>query len=432
MGRESARSVKWVEGLRGIASVLVIVTHLARAFDYRLFWPKDNADTTPRLLQYPIIRVPWQGRIGVPIFAFLTGFVCALKPLKLSQAGNPYAAYEAIAKSAFRRPPRLILPATIALLISWTFTVFGGYRAASRCDSYWVRFDSPIQEETLWLEFVRLFDTIRSTWTTNENIYDRHQWAMLRLLVGAFHVYITLAATMAMRLRYRIAVYVGMILYWWQDASQMTETFGVQLYFGMLISDLSQQSAIQTFISSHRRALNYLAAPILITCGLYFASYPQEHQEWEPWSEYLQSLTPYFIPERVHLGEHGRRFTAIGTDLCIVGVFLSPAARLALEHRWLMWLGRHSFAVYLIHGTILRTLGVWIVYGISGEPWHQAVEGEKQYWLQKRGGAPVVWVSMVTFVTLTYAGAWLWMRYVDEACARATQWLEAKVFASED
>lgn len=208
------------QGLRGIASVLVIVTHVARAYDYPLFWPTDHKGTPPRLLQYPIIRVPAQGRIGVPIFAFLTGFVCALKPLKLSQSGQIHAAYESIAKSAFRRPPRLVLPATIALLISWLFTVFGGYKAASRCDSFFVRFDSPVQEDTLWLEFISLIDSARLTWTHSLNFYDRHQWAMLGLLVGAFQIYITLAATMAMKLRYRIAVYLLMMAYWWQNTAE--------------------------------------------------------------------------------------------------------------------------------------------------------------------------------------------------------------------
>src|SRR4051812_4233029 len=117
---QSAKNVKWVEGLRGIASVMVVMTHVARAFDYALFFPRDNPDAPPRFLQYPIIRVPTQGRIGVPIFAFLTGFVCALKPLKLGRNRHQQGeALMAVAKSAFRRPPRLVLPAAIATFISF-------------------------------------------------------------------------------------------------------------------------------------------------------------------------------------------------------------------------------------------------------------------------------------------------------------------------
>lgn len=137
----------------------------ARAFDYPLFFPRDEADVPPRILQLPIIRVPGQGRIGVPIFAFLTGFVCALKPLKLSQQRSQHGeALAAVARSAFRRPIRLALPATIATAISFVCTALGGYRAAASSDSIWVRFDAPIQEvslpSSLWFSLsysVRLF-----------------------------------------------------------------------------------------------------------------------------------------------------------------------------------------------------------------------------------------------------------------------------------
>jgi peptidoglycan/LPS O-acetylase OafA/YrhL len=148
-----------------------------------------------------------------------------------------------------------------------------------------------------------------------------------------------------------------------------------------------------------------------------------------PWSAYLDSLAPHIFPNDVH--DFPRRFTAVGIDIAILGIFVSSAVRHVLEHRWLMWLGKHSFAVYLIHGTILRTIGIWIVYGISGEPWTRAEKDQEQVWLHKRGTG-WVWVSMGVFVGLTYAGAWLWMRYVDEACARATQWIEIKLFASDD
>lgn len=204
------------QGLRGIASVMVIMTHISRAFDYHLFSPRDNPEVPPRFLQLPIIRVPAQGRIGVPIFAFLTGFVCALKPLKLSRHAHQRGeALIAVAKSAFRRPPRLILPAAIATLISFVLTLNGGYESAHWCDSFWVRFDAPGMEPTFKLEVQRLFRALLTTWTNTDNPYDRHQWAMRPLLVGAFQVYVLLAATMGMRLKYRLTVHVLLMAYWW-------------------------------------------------------------------------------------------------------------------------------------------------------------------------------------------------------------------------
>lgn len=158
----------------------------------------------------------------MPIFAFLTGFVCAYKPLKLAyQQGNAPAALKSVARSAFRRPPRLVMPALIATFISFVMSALGGYTAANRCDSHWVRFDAP--DPLPFGENVkRLFRSSLTTWTNTENLYDRHQWAMRPLLIGAFQVYVVLAATIGMQFRYRIAVHVFMLAYWWMNTNALT------------------------------------------------------------------------------------------------------------------------------------------------------------------------------------------------------------------
>lgn len=176
------------------------------------------------MLQIPYLRIPWQGRLGVPIFAFLTGFVCAAKPLKLAyQQGNQSASLMTVARSAFRRPPRLVLPAVIATLISFVLSILGAYTASNRCDSFWVRFDAP-DPLPLGANFRRLFRALLDTWTTTENVYDRHQWAMRPLLIGAFQVYIVLAATIGMRFRYRILVHILLVAYWLLNTGPLTGT----------------------------------------------------------------------------------------------------------------------------------------------------------------------------------------------------------------
>ncbi|KAK4096445.1 hypothetical protein N658DRAFT_436117 [Parathielavia hyrcaniae] len=435
--RPNQRNIKWVEGLRGITSVLVITTHVSRAFDFALFWPADSKDGTPRLLQLPYLRIPWQGRIGVPIFAFLTGFVCAYKPLKLAyQQGNQAASLKSIARSAFRRPPRLILPALIATLISFVLSSLGGYKAANHCDSFWVRFDAP--DLVPFKEGVRrLFRTSLTTWTNTENVYDRHQWAMRPLLIGAFQVYIVLAATIGMRFKYRVLVHVLLILYWLMNVNALTETFGAMLALGTLLAELSQHRPTQNFISTHQRLLTYVVAPLILLVGGFIGSYPQEHEDWSSWSRFLHSHLvkggSIVVPEGSNVN---RRTSGFFIMCAAVSLFLSPLFQKLLSHRLLIWLGHHSFAVYLVHGTILRTVGIWIVYGISGEPWEPAGKNEDgtdrpQEWIPPRGRSYKM-VAVVVFTALTYAAAWAWMKWVDTACARTTQWLENKVFDDDE
>ena len=170
-----------------------------------------------RFLQLPFVRLWIQGRIGVCIFALLTGFVCALKPLKQIRAGNPSAALVTVARSCARRPPRLMLPAALAMVIAWTAGQLGGFTVARRSDASWMRDSSPELQETFWLELRRLWDNFRWVWTTGRMEYDDHQWAMLPLLRGSIMVFVTLVGTVYMKFRCRMFVFAAIWFYFWQD-----------------------------------------------------------------------------------------------------------------------------------------------------------------------------------------------------------------------
>ena len=206
-----------MQGVRGVASFLVVVTHLCRAWNYLLWFPRDNEQASPSLLQLPFLRLPWQGRIGVTMFAFLTGYVCAIKPLRQVKSGNVSGALTTLGKSAFRRPPRLIMPATIAMCIAFVFAQLGGFNVSSRCDSEWLRSSSPNDIGSLDTEIPRLLHNFRTVWTNGGMEYDDHQWALLPLLQGAFTIYVTLFATVFMKFRMRVFTVLVLLVWYWMD-----------------------------------------------------------------------------------------------------------------------------------------------------------------------------------------------------------------------
>ncbi|KAK2836930.1 hypothetical protein FQN49_006579 [Arthroderma sp. PD_2] len=424
--RDNGRNVKWLDGLRGIASFLVILTHLARAWDYELF-SAGPAEGSPRILQLPVLRIPWQGRIGVTIFAFLTGYVCALKPLRLSGSGNYNASFTSIAKSAFRRPPRLVLPATIALVCTWTLAQFGAFKVATRSDVHWFRAASVKVDPSLLKEISRLFFTILSTWTNKRNDYDDHQWALLPLLQASMLVYVLLVATMYVKYNYRLVIYTGMILYFHQSGAPDTETFGQQAMYGMLLSDIASNHPEQSYLSS-RRWLRRTICGVAIFLGLWSASYPEHDVERYGWSNVLFQGSKFMFPGGVNLG---KRFTALGVDLVILGIFLSPTIKNILSNSFFLWFGRNSFAVYLTHGTLLKTVLTWMVYGnITGEPWvvTKNEKGEDVFHYFTRGSPGVFAICIPIWLVIVYTVAHFWTTYVDSFCARITQRLETLAF----
>ena len=84
--------------------------------------PADNPNTPPRLFQLPFIRQYASGPAVVSIFFLLGGYVTAMKPIRLANAGLPDDARKHIASSVLRRVVRICLPSSLATLVAWTAT----------------------------------------------------------------------------------------------------------------------------------------------------------------------------------------------------------------------------------------------------------------------------------------------------------------------
>ncbi|KAF2470970.1 uncharacterized protein BDR25DRAFT_224716 [Lindgomyces ingoldianus] len=429
MGNEGRQNVKWVEGVRGLASFFVVVTHLCRAWEYTLWFPRDNEHASAKILQLPFLRLPWQGRIGVTMFAFLTGYVCALKPLRQARSGYPSAALTTVAKSAFRRPPRLILPATFAMAIAWMVAQFGGFKVSNRCDSGWLRFSSP-EVGSLREEIPRFFHNFQSVWINGRMEYDDHQWALLPLLKGAFMVYVTLCATIFMKFRFRMLSYITLYGWYWLDNTQETETFHCQMFFGMILCDLGSHPPFRQFLERWLKTRRVMQVG-LVTVGVYVAGYPGEHPEWSTWSRQLLDVGNTLFPPNINTG---KRWSAVGWQMCATAIWLSPTLQGIFSNRLFLWIGKNSFAVYLIHGTLLRVVLARMVYGWSGEPWvvDKNEEGEPVYHWLPRAGPLVFMVSLPLWFTIVYSCAHLWTTFVDGFCAKLTAFLERYMFESED
>lgn len=166
---------------------------------------------------------------------------------------------------------------------------------------------------------------------------------------------------------------------------------------------------------------------IIIVASLFACSYPQENQQWKPWSKKMMDFMVSITPGGT---EHSRYWMSVGATLLIFGVFFSRNARKVLTMPLFNFLGRVSFPVYLLHDTVIRTLLVWMVYGPSASRLPAKDAEGKPVPLQRVSSLAFFFIIPV-FYAATYFIAYLWNWYVDPKCAKVVEWLKNLMFENE-
>ncbi|KAI4259778.1 MAG: hypothetical protein LQ352_000584 [Teloschistes flavicans] len=420
------RDVVWVDGLRGIASVLVVTAHICRSLAPHLLSPAMSDKLPPTLLQLPFIRCLVMGRASVAIFAIVTGFVNSLGPLKKSRAGNADAALSGVAKSAFRRFGRFMIPAVVATVFSWLGCQFGAYDIARVADSQWIRDTSPESSTSFAGAFYDLFKNLGTTWIDGFNTYDRIQWTLTYLLKGSMMTYLSLFALIYVKPRWRMLIIAGMFYFKWKSGDALV---GFNIFCGIFLADVSLDGDIASFAAVHP-FLQAVGSSFLIFLGLLFCSYPEENPEWARWSTKLLDFGYWIFPSGV---EFARYYPGLGADVLATGVMFNATAKKLLSHRFLCWMGKLSWPVYLLHAPLIRTVLTWVLFGASVRP----LQGKDQNghdlppgWLPM-ANRWVVLFALPLFYVFLYRIAGLWASYVDPWCTNITQRFEDLVFRDD-
>ncbi len=190
-------------------------SHLSRSFAYTLITPAQDSTHTGSFVHLPFLRLPAQGAPWVSLFFILTGYVNAVKPIKQARNGNGNQALSGLGFSAFRRTGRLVLPATIATIISWVICQLGLFEIGRTCEAVWIRDTSPKPGPGVTGSIRLLLANLFTTWTTGFNVYDKNQWTFPFLLKGSMLIFITLLATVRIHSNYRILVFLGLYAFNW-------------------------------------------------------------------------------------------------------------------------------------------------------------------------------------------------------------------------
>lgn len=411
----------YLDGLRGVAAFIVFIHHFI--IDWYPMLCRGYASSEPGhsryFLQLPLIRVVYSGRGMVSVFFVISGYVLSYKAIRLMRARQYSILLDSLASSIFRRGMRLFIPIAVSTFISMLFCRWGWYSKdpmgrntiPSRRGDFWYQFKD-------WCgHVIRISNPLVDV--NGRDLYappyDGHLWTIPIEYRGSIIVFLTLLCVAKLRPWLRLYVLAGMVFYSIWDSHWEVFLF----LSGTLFCDIHFLASTLSFRDPHRQIVK---EAVLITISLFavhLLCFPDEQSITTPGYRTMISLTPRYSSDQ---GLTQRFWIAIGAFILVGAMNFSTMLQRPFTTPLAQYLGRISFALYIVHGPILYTLGMQMLMPAVRE-WNGGV-GWANYGLRALGA----WVVNLVVCVLVADVFW---REVDARSVVFTGWVAQKCWDRE-
>jgi peptidoglycan/LPS O-acetylase OafA/YrhL len=361
---QNRERLEYLDGLRGIAAVIVLLHHMVLSFYPQL------ADGSQHYFHgnWPLapVMLAWGGNLCVCIFFLLSGFV--LVPATLHAKSYLLTQFT-------RRLIRLVPPVLAASLIGyalWSLGLMRNTQATTVGASGWIA--AFFQGQPSLVEVFR--DAICMPFVPVESRYDPVLWTMHVEYVGSFGI---------------IAAYV---LLHHKLVRTVVLLAALALTYGTYYSDF----IVGALLADYNLRERGMAVPVILRRGLIavfsvlfllFGAYSWAAGPGSPWN-WADAFIEHFITDytQAHM---------------LAAMFLLPVLlwcrplQILLSRKIPLALGRQSFSIYLIHLPLIGSL-VCAIF-LHAEP--------------RFGYAPSFWLCAAILLAVTYAIALLFTRFID-------------------
>jgi peptidoglycan/LPS O-acetylase OafA/YrhL len=338
------RRFEHLDGLRGVAAVIVVLGHAIIAFDFALYTgnPADSVTSWDIWLSGGPLQIPIAGHLAVCLFFAMSGFVLA---------GAFDATPMGVVPALVKRYMRLAIPVICTCLLSCAMLSAGwmvNHQVAAITSSSWldVQFQQSASfimaiKEGAWSSFVDGADFHTS--------YDGSLWTMQIEFAGSVGLLLICCAikkfTEAANKRPLAYIVVFFALY--------------VAFFESLIGLFAAGGLIRHVMPSGWRPLNArpVLAVTLVFVGLVLGTIPGSEASWTIFHAFPDPWVPRWMPWAVHAAYF---WHMVGAVMMLIGLQSSRFLQSVLKSAACQWLGSISFPLYLIHIPIFMTLGCHI------------------------------------------------------------------------
>ena len=324
-----------LEGLRGIAAVIVMLGHLVRGLVPPGHGRWEGFDQVHSWLL--------NGGAAVTVFFVLSGFILSL----------PFARDRSrlrVLTALLKRWPRLAAMTTIACLFSWVMIVLSQdyyEQAAAVTHNEWMasHFNAPLKgHEISWMEALR--DGLYRVFLFGDSQFDLPLWTMRIELLGSFAIFLAAPVLFALKnWPFRLAA-IGAAMIAVGVTSPMT--YFSDFLVGAILAMLFAENKIPHFA-------NWQAAGMVLAGGYLFCfSAGENHLIHAP----IKVMLP--------AGDTAHFVWDLSAALIIMVLLGNSALCSVFSKNWAVWLGQLSFPIYLLHVPIMLSAGAVSILAAIG------------------------------------------------------------------
>ncbi len=370
------KKISYLEGLRGIACFMVVLSHFAVSFFPALYYGLAPEAHYPRIeifIANSPLNILYSGNLAVCIFFILSGYVLSHK-FFVCQDRN-------IALSGMiKRYVRLVIPVAAAMLILYAFI------AAKMLYNEAVA--SYTKSELLLVVFTAgvptLKDIIRQSFInsffTGGTVYDHVLWTMRYELYGSYMVFIFMLLIGLSR--YRVIAYGLLAVFFW-------DSYYEGFVIGMFLADIT---ASKDFGKKLR--IPFFVKIVLLTAAILAGSYPMGVKQ--PVGLYrLITFSSQALSAQV--------YHMLAAAIILFFALTESRVQSSLESAVPSFLGKISFSLYLLHWIVVFSFSSFLVL-----------------FLRDLGIAYPLNIALVccASVPVMFAASWPFYKYVDRQSMR--------------
>ncbi|KAK3695164.1 acyltransferase 3 [Podospora appendiculata] len=359
----------YLDGLRGIASVIVFFCHYTENEfrDLTRSYGVDQGEPSG-WIQAPFARIIFSGRPMVHIFFIISGFVLSYKPIKCIHARELDKCYTTLSSSTFRRAFRLFGPC-----VASTFMILGLHQMGLLGDGRFTFWDQ------LWDWKNVVFHQITWPWAWDKDLspgYDIHLWTIPIEFAHSMLLFMVILMVARLRLRLRQAMVFGLMMY----CLACGKWAGFEFLAGLFLAEIhvlqaarakdweSSEMALFPAKQSAGSTVKTMFHVSIILVGLFIGGWPNRDADKTPGIRFFLAQTPMPFAKMDHLAPQKFWF-GLAAAFMVWSVGELPVLRRFFEGPLAQYCGRVSYAVYICHGPALDLFSRFVL----GSPSRPAV-----------------------------------------------------------